>query len=100
MTQEPIAVVNSTVALLEAAISCAVGFHFAGLNLDSRELALVTAVVVALGNLIKILWAREKVTPVSSPRNNFGQRLVPEAAMPVGSTSVGVYAPPTSLRTP
>ncbi|HEY2377937.1 MAG TPA: hypothetical protein VGH98_18330 [Gemmatimonadaceae bacterium] len=99
MTQEPVAVVNSSVALVEAAVSCAVGFHFAGLNLDSKELALVMAVVVALGNLLKILWARGQVTPVSAPRNNDGQRLVPEMA-PLGQPTVGAYALPTRPRSP
>lgn len=101
MTQEPVAVVNGTVALVEATLSLAVGFHFAGLNMDSKEIALVMAVIVAVGNLVKTLWARAHVTPVSDPRNNDGHRLVAEAPRPSPGVSTGSYNPSfgtTSLR--
>jgi hypothetical protein len=80
MASEPIAVVNSTVTLVEAAISLAVGFHMAGLNLDAKELALVMAVVVAIGNMVKTLWSRGQVTPVADPKNDQGERLIPQKA--------------------
>ena len=93
MAQEPVAVINSSVALVEATMSLAVGFHFAGLNLDSKEVALVMAVVVALGNVVKTLWARGQVTPVSSPRNNNGQALVPERGAGVQAPDDAYVAP-------
>ena len=75
MTLEPVAAVNATVAILEAAIALAVGF---GLDWTPEQVALVMAVVVALAALVNTLWARGQVTPVASPRDNQGNRLVPE----------------------
>jgi UDP-glucose 6-dehydrogenase len=78
MSTEPVAVVNGAVTLVEAAIALAAGFHITGVDLDSEKMALIMAVVVAIGNLVKTLWARGQVTPVTDPRNNDGKRLVPE----------------------
>jgi len=75
VTLEPIAVVNSTIAIVEAVIALALGF---GLKWSPHQVALVMAVVVALANLLKTLWARSQVTPVTAPRDNEGRRLVPE----------------------
>ena len=75
MTLEPIAVVNATVAIAEAAIALAVGF---GLDWTPEQVALVMAAVVALAGLVKTLWARGQVTPVNAPRDNEGRRLLPE----------------------
>ena len=72
MTLEPVAVVNATITIIEAAIALAVGF---GLDWSAEQVGLVMAVVVALGNLIKTIWARRKVTPVAAPRDNEGRRL-------------------------
>lgn len=76
MTLEPIAVVNATIAIVEAAIALALGF---GLEWTPQQVALVMGVVVALANLLKTLWARSQVTPVAAPRDNEGRRLVPKA---------------------
>ena len=76
MTLEPVAVVNATVAIVEAAIALAVGF---GLDWTPEQVALVMAVVVAVAALVKTLWARGQVTPVLAPRDNEGRVLVPEA---------------------
>jgi hypothetical protein len=76
VTLEPVAVVNATVAIVEAAIALAVGF---GLSWTPEQVALVMAVVVALATLVKTLWARGQVTPVVAPRDNEGRNLVPEA---------------------
>jgi hypothetical protein len=76
VTLEPVAVVNATVAIVEAAIALAVGF---GLDWTPEQVALVMAVVVALSALVKTLWARGQVTPVASPRDNEGRSLVPES---------------------
>ena len=54
-TLEPIALINGTVTLIEAAVAMAVGF---GLSWSPEQVALVMAVVVASGNLGKTLWAR------------------------------------------
>ncbi len=75
MTLEPLAVVNTAVAIVEAAIALAVGF---GLDWTPEQVALVMAVVVALAALVKTLWARGQVTPVAAPRDNEGRSLVPE----------------------
>jgi hypothetical protein len=74
MTREPVAVINSLVTLVEAGISFGVGF---GLKLSAEQVAAIMAVVVALGNLVKTVWARGQVTPVSDPRGSAGQPLVP-----------------------
>ena len=76
MTLEPVAVVNATVAIVEAAIALAVGF---GLDWTAEQVALVMAVVVAVSALVKTLWARGQVTPVAAPRDNEGRILVPAA---------------------
>lgn len=71
---EPIAVINTGVALCEVLIALALGF---GVPLTKEQTGAVMAVVVAIGNLIKVIWARNQVTPVANPRNNEGQPLVP-----------------------
>jgi hypothetical protein len=76
MNHEPVALVNGLIAFVEAAIAVGVGF---GLNWDAKQVALVMAVVVAVGNLAKTLWARGQVTPVTLPRNNEGLSLVPKS---------------------
>lgn len=76
MRVEPVAVVNGVVTIVEATVALAVGF---GLGWDAKQVGLVMAVVVALGNLAKTLWARAQVTPVSDPRNSAGDRLVPQS---------------------
>jgi hypothetical protein len=72
MRLEPVAVVNGTIAIVEAAIALAVGF---GLEWSGEQVGLVMAVVIAVGNLIKTIWARRKVTPVAAPRDNEGRLL-------------------------
>jgi hypothetical protein len=72
MQLEPIAVINSLIALAEAAIALAIGF---GLKWTGEQVALVMAVVIALANVAKTIWARGQVTPVANPRNNEGQSL-------------------------
>lgn len=78
MTLEPVAIVNGLITIAEASIALAVGF---GLNWDAKEVGLVMAVVVAVGNLVKTLWARGQVTPVTDPRDNKGAPLVPKPQM-------------------
>lgn len=73
MTLEPVAVVNAGVAIIEAAIALAVGF---GLSLTAEQVGLLMAGVVAIGNLIKTIWARGQVTPVALPRDNEGRAMV------------------------
>jgi len=73
MTLEPVAVINATITIIEAAIALAVGF---GLDWTAEQVGLVMAVVVALGNLIKTIWARGQVTPVALPRDDEGRALV------------------------
>ena len=72
MRLEPVAVVNGTVTIVEAAIALAVSF---GLNWSGEQVGLAMAVVIAVGNLIKTIWARRKVTPVAEPRDNDGRKL-------------------------
>ena len=70
---EPVAVINGSIAIVEAAIALLAG----QLGWDPKTMAAVMAVVVAVGNLLKTLWARNQVTPVSDPRNHQGQPLTP-----------------------
>lgn len=76
MRREPVAAINSMIALIEAILALAVGF---GLDWTPDQVGLTMAVVVVVGNLIKSYWARDQVTPVADPRNNEGLRLVPES---------------------
>jgi hypothetical protein len=74
MTHEPVAIVNGFTTIVESSIALAVGF---GLDWDAKQVGLVMAVVVAVGNLVKTLWARGQVTPVTDPRDNKGTPLAP-----------------------
>jgi hypothetical protein len=74
MTHEPVAIVNGMTTIVEAGIALAVGF---GLDWDAKQIGLVMAVVVAVGNLVKTLWARSQVTPVTAPRDSKHIPLVP-----------------------
>jgi hypothetical protein len=58
MTREPVADVNASVAIIEAAIAIAVGF---GLDWTAEQVGLLMVGVVAVGNLIKTIWARSAV---------------------------------------
>jgi uncharacterized membrane protein len=78
MNAEPVAVINVVVALIEAIIALAVGLG--RVNLTKEQVGLLMAVVVAAANVLKTLWARGQVTPVTSPKNNQGQQLVPALA--------------------
>jgi hypothetical protein len=62
-TLEPVAVINSVVSLVEAAVAVGVGF---GLDLKPEQVGLLMAFVVAVGNLAKTMWARSQVTPTTS----------------------------------
>ena len=62
-TLEPVAVINSAVTIVEAAIALGVGF---GLRWTPEQVGLVMAFVLAVGNLIKTLWARAQVSPTAS----------------------------------
>ena len=72
MRLEPVAVINATIAIVEAAIALAVSF---GLSWSGEQVGLVMAVVIAVGNLIKTVWARRKVTPIAEPRDDEGRLL-------------------------
>jgi hypothetical protein len=74
MTLEPVAIINGLTTIVEASIALAVGF---GLDWDAKQVGLVMAVVVAVGNMVKTLWVRGQVTPVTVPRDNKGVPLVP-----------------------
>jgi len=75
MESEPVAVINSVTAVIEASIALAVGF---GLDWDAKQVGLVMATVMAVGNLSKTFWSRGKVTPVKQPRENDRNKLVSE----------------------
>jgi hypothetical protein len=75
MKGEPVAVINGATAIIEASIALAVGF---GLDWDAKQVSLVMATVMAVGNLSKTLWSRGKVTPVKQPRDNDRNKLVSE----------------------
>ena len=71
---EPVAVINGSIAIVEAVVALAAMQY----GWDGKTTGLVMAIVVAVANLAKTLVARSQVTPVSDPRNNEGQHLVPE----------------------
>lgn len=75
MRTEPVAVVNSLIAVIEAAIALAVAF---GLDWTPAQIGLVMAFVIASGNAVKIVWVRGQVTPVTNPHDREGHRLLPE----------------------
>lgn len=74
MSKEPIALINSSIVVIEAAITLTVAFNF---DLSDEQIAALMALVVAIGNLIKTFWTRAQVTPVSDPRDNQGRILKP-----------------------
>ncbi|MCP5059108.1 MAG: hypothetical protein GY937_20580 [bacterium] len=62
---EPVALINSGIGVIEAAVALAVGF---GLELSAEQVGLVMALVVGIGNLAKTIWSRSQVTPIANPR--------------------------------
>ncbi|MEQ9403923.1 MAG: hypothetical protein RIM99_10075 [Cyclobacteriaceae bacterium] len=74
MSKEPVALINSIIAIIEAALVVAVGL---GLNWTPEQIAGVMALIIAIGNAIKTYLARKQVTPVSDPRDNNGNSLKP-----------------------
>jgi hypothetical protein len=83
-TLEPVAVINSITAIIEAALALAVGF---GLKWTPEQVGLFMALVVAVSNLFKTLWARQRVTPVHNPRDAAGRPLVPASSSEPGHVS-------------
>ena len=73
-TREPVAVINSAVAIVEAAIALAAGL---GAPMSKETVGALMAVVIAVGNLLKTGLVRRHVTPVIDPRNEAGKSLVP-----------------------
>jgi hypothetical protein len=74
-SKEPVAIINGCVTLVEALIAITVGFGL--VNLTVEQVGLLMAFVIAVGNLVKTLWARGQVTPVNNPRDNEGHNLQP-----------------------
>ncbi|GEM_PF-6100559 len=74
MKREPVAVINAIIALIEAAVALWVILDS---EFDPKLGAGLMGVVLALGNVVKILWARNQVTPVVDPRDNQGHQLTP-----------------------
>jgi hypothetical protein len=74
MKREPVAIVSSVIAVIEAAIALLVAFE---LSLTAEQVGAIMAFVTAVGGLIRILIVRPRVTPVADPRDNEGRRLVP-----------------------
>lgn len=72
MKREPVFIINAFIAFVEAVIALAIGF---GWDLEDHLVALLMAVIIAVGNIVKTLWSRNQVTPVSDPRNNEGHQL-------------------------
>lgn len=70
---EPVAVINGLITIVEAAIALGVGF---GLKWTPQQVGLVMALVVAVANLAKTLWARTQVTPIANPRDAAHRPLV------------------------
>ena len=79
MRPEPVAVINAVIAAIEAGIALAAGFNLFGIDWDAQKLALVMALVVALGAVAKTLLVRNQVTPISDPKSAAGVPLVPAA---------------------
>lgn len=73
-TREPVAIINAIITVVQAIIGAVVLF---GVDWTPEQVAGVLAVVVAVGEALKTLWARSQVTPVSNPRDNMGRPLAP-----------------------
>lgn len=74
-TREPVVLINSITACIEAIILLCVAF---GLNWTPEQIAALMTVVVALGTVAKTILVRSRVTPLSDPRDNNGNLLTPE----------------------
>lgn len=67
---EPVAVINGTVALIEAIIALAISF---GLGLTAQQVVLIMTVVITAGNLAQTLLVRSRVTPIVNPHKDEGE---------------------------
>jgi hypothetical protein len=72
---EPVAVITAVIALVSAIVALLPMF---GVALTAEQIGGIMAVVVALGSVVSTLLVRSQVTPVANPRDNQGERLVPE----------------------
>lgn len=75
LRDEPVAFINGVVAVVEALILLAVAF---GLELSGEQVALVMAVVIAISNLFKTVFARSRVSPVTASGKVEGSELMAE----------------------
>lgn len=62
LRNEPVAVVNTIAAFVEAAIVLVIAF---GVAVTPEQMAAIIGVVIALGAVIATLTARAKVSPVN-----------------------------------
>lgn len=62
MKREPVAVINASVAVIEALIALYVGFYDP--NWSKEQVATLMAVVIAIAELIKTIIVRRKVIPL------------------------------------
>lgn len=74
LTREPVAIINALVTLVEAGLALVV---LVVPELSEASTAGVLGTIIAVGEVLKTLLSRSKVTPVSDPRNDNGFPLLP-----------------------
>lgn len=68
--RNPVAIIGATITIIESAL---ILYTLFGGSLTPEQQAGIITLVIAIGELIKILWSRSKVTPMKAPRTTSGE---------------------------
>lgn len=71
---KPLRLIAAIIGLMQVVVGLLPVF---GISFSPEQIGGISAIVAALGAIAFILAGEPRVTPVASPRNNLGQRLVP-----------------------
>jgi len=88
LAREVLAKRVAVVAAVTAALHLVIGPHWLTIAQSDAVISQVTAGIDLLGVLVAVLYARPAVTPVTDPRDNAGNPLVPAVSVPPAPTGV------------
>ena len=76
--EEPVLTANGIVAAISACVALLIAFGVVSMTGEQQEvlMAAIVAVLGVLGPIVGGIWARQKVTPLVSPKDEDGVPLV------------------------
>jgi len=80
MNREPLAVRGAVIAVVSAGVQMLVAF---GVPLTGEQEGALLAFVNVASILAVIVWTRGAVTPVTDPRDDYGDPLTPDSGEPL-----------------